>query len=152
MQKKESSFTLLEILIVIIIIGILAALGYINYARVQENNLDKEAQSDLRVILTAESLYRMQSTTDSFLQPSPNTNAGINTAFDLSLPTLNCATSNSNCYWEYSIPIATSSAFCAQALRNGNNGRSWCITQQATTSELMNCPCACPCTCTCLTN
>ena len=111
--KKENGFTLLQVLIVIIIVGILAALGYINYTKIQESSFDKEAQSDLILINSAEQIYYTENNNAAYGQPPLNSNSGLNAFLNLSLPSV-----NSN--WNYRISNVTPTAFTATATRTSN--------------------------------
>jgi type IV pilus assembly protein PilE len=59
MKKKKSTtgFTLLEIIVVIVILGILAALGFIQYGRTIERSRTAEARAILGGLRTAEVAY-----------------------------------------------------------------------------------------------
>lgn len=65
---KAKAFTLIEILVVIIIIGILAAVALPNYEKAKERALGKEAIANLKLIAAAERIYRMET---SGYYPSP---------------------------------------------------------------------------------
>ena len=89
---KRRSFTLIELVIVIIIIGVLATLGLTHYFGYRERALDREAQSNLLLINAAERIARMESNDNFYVTPAtqvpplPPTNAGINTLLRMSLP------------------------------------------------------------------
>lgn len=106
---KKVAFTLVEILIVIVIAGILATLGFINYSGVQEHAIGKEAQANLKLIAAAEKIYHME--TGSYYGPEPSMSV-INTVLKLSLP-------DSSKKWDYAITGATASTFEAKADRSG---------------------------------
>lgn len=76
MRKSTSGFTIVELLIVIVIIGILAAITVVAYNGIQNRGYDTSVQSDLRNIAKKLELSRIDSTTDSY----PTTNATLNTA------------------------------------------------------------------------
>lgn len=125
--RKYSSltgFTLLEMLIVIIIIGILATLAVIQYQPYKESTLDREAQANLKLIYAAERIYKFENDNNIYYSdPTSNNNAGINTGLKLQLPT---STSN----WNYTLNTCMSgfnSKFTAQATRT-LDGRNWCLT------------------------
>jgi len=110
-------FTLLELLIVIIIIGILAAIALPNFTPVKEKALDKEAQASLRLILAAQKIYRME---NAFYFPHASyagvvDNGVINQNLKLELPTV------ASRAWNYTC----NSSPCAQGTRNGDNARNW---------------------------
>lgn len=58
MPKKSHGFTLIELMIVVSIIAILAAVGAAAYGKVQENARNTKRQSDLKVIQSALEQYR----------------------------------------------------------------------------------------------
>ena len=54
MKKKVLGFTLIELIVVIIIVGILAALGFTQYTKVVEKGRTAEAKAILGTLRTAE--------------------------------------------------------------------------------------------------
>lgn len=57
---KRSGFTLLELIVVIIIIGVLAALGFTQYVKVVEKGRTAEAKAILGDLRQAEYAYNME--------------------------------------------------------------------------------------------
>jgi type II secretory pathway pseudopilin PulG len=115
MHHREG-LTLLEILAIIIIIGILAAIALPNFAPVREKVLDKEASASLKLIQAAEKIYRLE--TDFYYPNSATVSdvATINQNLKLSLPT---ATDRK---WSYSCKTNG----CADATRySGPDSRKW---------------------------
>ncbi len=114
---NKKGFTLLELLIVIIIIGILASLALPNFGKSKENVLNKEAISNLKLMQVAEKGHYLEMNT-YYPSPAVSTSniANINDNLKLSLNANN---------WTYTV---WSSTGCSQATRNGGDGRSWYLT------------------------
>ncbi len=55
--RRSAGFTLVELLIVVVIIGILAAIAIPQFASTKEKAFDASAKSDLRNLMTAEESY-----------------------------------------------------------------------------------------------
>jgi prepilin-type N-terminal cleavage/methylation domain-containing protein len=56
----KTGFTIMEFLVVLVVIGVLATLGFAQYGTYRERTLDQEAQANLRLIVAAERIYRME--------------------------------------------------------------------------------------------
>lgn len=115
-----TGFTLMEMLVVIIIIGVLATLSVTHYGSYKERTLDREAQVNLKLIAAAEKIYRMEQTTFYPGTGSQSDIATINADLKLSLP----AGSNRN--WDYTVW----STGCSSATRPPGqpSPRSWFFT------------------------
>ena len=114
-----SGLTLIEIIIVIVVIGILVTLGTVNYAPHKERALDREAQANLKLILAAERIYRMEIGVfydSGTTQPTAITN--INTNLRLLVSTA------VNRSWDYITTATAGSACCGQATRTVG-ARTW---------------------------
>ena len=126
----------MELSVVSIIIGVLATIGIGYFYPSKERTLDREAQANLRLIIAAERIFRMEggSYYDSgTVQPTATTN--INTNLRLVL-------SSSN--WNYLTKaiVGPPVACCAQATRvNGSDSRTWRINYPAETDpQPLSCP------------
>ncbi|MDD5108860.1 MAG: type II secretion system protein [Candidatus Omnitrophica bacterium] len=122
------SFTLVEILVVLIIMGILAALAYTNFGTPTEKALDKEARATLALMRAAERIYKMEVGDnyypyDSYVSTS-NVSL-INTNLRLSLPTA------ASPRWTYSINNASSTGI-VQAARSG---RTWSLDSSSASED-----------------
>ena len=108
----KKSFTLVELFVVMIIVGILVALALPNYNTMKEKSLDREANSSLALIQAAEKIYKMES--GSYYPSSGSTNdiTNINTNLKLSLTTGS---------WSYNVD---SDAQLITATRQAPGGRS----------------------------
>lgn len=110
----------MELVIVIIIIGILATLALVHYGSYKERTLDKEAQANLKLVIAAEKIYRMESGfyyNSGTVQTAAITN--INDYLRLLLSTAN------NRSWNYHTTADATPAACAQATRNDSGTRTW---------------------------
>ncbi len=109
----KKGFTMQELLITVVIMGVLATLsiGYLMSAK--ENVANSEANANLKSIQVAEKAYSLDSN-GYYPSSGSDTNIGsINTHLKLSLP------STGNIDWNY----AVFSTGCGQATRNGGDGR-----------------------------
>jgi len=107
----RNGFTLLELIVVIIIVGVLATMGISQYSAARENALKNEARASLLLILAAERVTRMERDDGQYVVCADN--SAVNTNLHLLLPT--AATRS----WNYSVTTYTSGTdFCAQASRN----------------------------------
>jgi type II secretory pathway pseudopilin PulG len=122
-MMNNQALSLMEILAIIIVVGILAAIALPNFAPMRESVLDKESNASLKLIQAAQKIYNMENT---FYYPcvtcaSPGDTAGINTNLRLSLPTV-----GQN--WTYAAKGGTTTG-CGQATSTGNintpTGRTW---------------------------
>lgn len=92
----KRGFTLLELVVVIVVIGILATIAIPNYNKAKERALSKEAIASLKFIAGAEEMYEGEKDNYYFPVPSSNT-ADINRNLKLQLNTAN---------WDYAITNA----------------------------------------------
>lgn len=126
-NAQRQGFTLLEMLVVIILIGILAGLGISNYSKTKEAALGKEAKANLKLIGAAERIWKMESPspfsyTDCICDDvttcnrTTGTPPGCNYLLRLALTASN---------WTYGVAVSGSgatAAFTATATRPGTGG------------------------------
>jgi len=114
----NKGFSLIELIIVIVVIGILATFASPQFAVTKERALEREARAAIALIQAAEKIYRME---EGPYYPSPSGTVtsipNINSFLRLDLPTN--ATG-----WVYSV---NSSAQQATARRNKPGGRTYSI-------------------------
>ena len=125
------SFTLLELLVVIIIIGILGALTLPSFGITNERALDKDAKANLAFIQEAEKFYKLESGT--YYPAAGNTSviADINTNLRISLPTGGSA-------WSYIVDTTNSQA---TASRLPASSRVWTLTYTGSTATCTGTAC-----------
>lgn len=125
---KNKGFSLLELLIVVIIVGVLATLFLPNFRPSRESALNDEARANLKLIQAAEKIYKLEYNV-YFPAPEPLSNSNetdINYYLKLALPTQASK-------WDYVINT-TGSIFDAVAIRVSpptGYGRSWSINNTA---------------------
>ncbi len=121
-MRKRKSFTLLELMIVVIVLGIIATLAIPGYFGVQQKAREREAKAMLWLILTKEKSLRLETGTYTGCTDS----ADCNDQLDIDLPL------QPKSHWVYSVPTASAAAFCAEAEAGGNG---WYINQDLGEAE-----------------
>ena len=136
-KRKAEGFTLLELVIVIVVIGILSTLALPNYTRSREQALGREAQSNLRLVLAAEKIYRMEYPTYWPASGSDSNLININNNLKLSL-------TDTNWTWAITGTSGPPPTFTASADRRGSGGYLNCqytINQNSTDpAPIASCP------------
>ena len=116
---KRRSVTLIEIMVVLVIIGVLAAFTIPNFGRRKEDTLDNEALAVLKQMSEAEKFYYLER--DSYYLSSGATakdhieNINHNLKLDLF--------EGDGRSWNYYSYVNG----CVQSTRNGGDGRNWCL-------------------------
>jgi prepilin-type N-terminal cleavage/methylation domain-containing protein len=117
---KNKAYTLIEILVVLIIIAVLAALAWPNYLSIKEKTLNSEAKATLSLIRAAEKIYRME---QGFYYPylaDTSTISDINSYLKISLP-------EASAKWAINVASPTISTGTGTATRSPGDGRIWDI-------------------------
>ena len=124
------SYTFLELTVAVVIIGVLASLAFVNYQSVRENTLNREAQANLRLIVAAERIYRIENSAYSAAADA----TGLNTNLRLRL------SDAGNRNWNYRATVGGASPTCAEATRNGSGGRTWRLRSSDAAPASGTCP------------
>ena len=112
---KTRAFTLVELIVVTIIIGILGSIALPQFLVTQERALDNEARANLRLIRAAERQRRMETSNFSAYADIAAINDSV-LGLRLDIPAGN---------WLYLTTATAGTACCAQATRNGGDGRTF---------------------------
>jgi type IV pilus assembly protein PilA len=130
MQRSQKGFTLIELMIVVVIIGILAALAIPRFMRATTKSKQSEAKTILKQIYTMEQTYRQQN--DTYWAGGPAGSATPN-----ALATIGVEVGPTARY-SYSI-VAAANTFTATATANTATGLDddaaadvWTINQDGT--------------------
>jgi len=131
-NKQLKALTMIELLIVVVIVGIVATFAMPAYRHAQQQAVDKEAQTLLKLIRAAEDMHRLETTVYT---ACPKYGATCNTLLSLDLPPATSSGGN----WDYSVYNVTAAGdtFIAQA--RGDKGfqgvgGAWTIDQNGTTN------------------
>lgn len=113
-EKKKIlfGFTLIELIIVVIVIGILVGLALPQYLKVVERGTASKAKARLDSIRTAQGVYYSVYGTYA-------TGALAAVLTNLRAEVGGLGTETTDGYWTYTIPTATGSTFMLTATRNG---------------------------------
>lgn len=117
-SASRKGFTLLEMMVVVVIIGILAGLAITQYHTAQDKALEREATSNLKLIAAAERVYRLE--TGAFVNCSNN--SMLNGFLSLML-------SVNNPKWNYTVFNASATNFTANATSLPVNQTIICINE-----------------------
>jgi len=130
--SDKKSFTLVEILVVIIIVGILVALSWPIFTGTKERTVDKEAKANLKLLQAAEEIYRMEKGTYYPAGTTTSVIRDINSYLKLGLPI-------SQPNWTYGLDTTSAGSEKAMATRVGAGGRIWTIFFPAASSDNPTC-------------
>lgn len=138
-MKMKQGFTLVELIMVILIIGILAALAFPQFSKTKEHAIGKEAISNLKLIAAAEKIYRMEASAYYPIPAGPESSiTNINNYLRLSIPS--GATKN----WNYAVNSSNATSTATRTATGGSySGCTWTIGYSPTASDEPTTP-TCP--------
>jgi len=109
--QRENAFSMVELLVVVAIVAILAAIALPNYNKMKEQAVDREAIANLKLLQAAQKIYRMEI---GFYEGPDSSVTTLNTNLKLDL-------NNKN--WGYSTAATTGQATATRA----GGARSWSL-------------------------
>lgn len=111
-NKSENGFTLIELMIVVVIIGILAAMAIPRFMEASTKAKQSEVKLILKQIYVNERTFKQQSTNNTYYQPPGAASAASPQAFALLWVEI-----MSTCRYSFSI-VATNNTFLCTATGN----------------------------------
>lgn len=116
-----TGFTVLELVVVCVVVGILAIIAISQFRTAKEKTLDKEAETILKLMQTAENVCNME----NGVYRNCADIAAVNTNLRL-----NIAPGSPN--WAYKVTDSSANDFICKARRSADNNRIWCLNRAAT--------------------
>lgn len=111
----KKAFTLIELMIVAIIIGVMATMAIPGFKKMKERTYDNEARTMLKQVIAAEKMYRLKDDANSYIACSGSGVNSCTSVLDISLDGAG--------QWSYAVAL---SPLTATALRSGGpNVRTW---------------------------
>jgi len=121
-MQRRTSFTLIELIIVIIVIGILATVAIPQYLKAVERAKGSKARHALGLIAQAEKMYRAENDTYvDFAAGAANADPGLGAFVEL-------ADVDADVDWTYSVGGSATNAFTATATRSAGPNATETIT------------------------
>lgn len=124
-MRNEKGFTLIELLIVVVIIGILAAIAIPQFASTKEKAFDAGAKSDLRNLMTAEEAYF------SDFQAYTNSTVGAGSTADLD--------GDGNADFQASQSVALQATAYTDGYQitaaHSSSAKTWCVNSSASNAS-----------------
>lgn len=113
-KNAHEGFTLIELMIVVMIIGILATMAVPSFNKAVENGREKEARVALQLIYSAEKVYRLDKKIYAVAASTADAD-WANLASYIDNP------NGTAKYYKYTVTPANTSTFTATATRNGSS-------------------------------
>jgi len=117
------SFTLLELMAVVIVIGILASFALPQYAKIKQRSLDEEAKTTLSMIMAAERMYKIENSVFCAPPAACNSIDDINSSLSLSLDEIGVGN------WDYRVSSTDTTSYqscCVQA-KSRDGSKYWSL-------------------------
>lgn len=136
----KKSYTLIEILVVMVVIGILASLGLPNYGKLKEKALDREAKATLALMRAAQKIYKMENSS-YYPEAAPTSTEDpvlINEKLRLSLPTVITK-------WRYGVDNDSGEGTVMATRTEGSFIRVWSLDSSAASDEKPDLSCSGSC-------
>ena len=115
MPRNQKGFTLIELLIVVVIIGILAAIAIPKFANTKEKAYVASMKSDLRNLITAQEAY-FSDNNSTYAQSTANLGTNYKASSGITV-TLNSVT---NTGWKAAATSMSTAKTCAITLGGGS--------------------------------
>ncbi|MFH1413839.1 MAG: prepilin-type N-terminal cleavage/methylation domain-containing protein [Candidatus Omnitrophota bacterium] len=112
---RNNGFTLLELMVVLVIVGILATLGFVQYTAVIERGRAAEARANLGTLRVLQQSYQQDN------NPDFGTMANLNSEYSTGLPTTGSACTNTGFFYGYSCDTANGSCTATRCTAGGKD-------------------------------
>ncbi|MDO8749141.1 MAG: prepilin-type N-terminal cleavage/methylation domain-containing protein [Candidatus Omnitrophota bacterium] len=136
-RTPNEGFTIIEVMVVLIIVGVLTSLAIPGFFRTKERAFDKEAQIELNLIVAGEKMYRAKI---SFYYPFSGTVVRSDIENNLQLDLSSSA-------WEYTITDIGSGGVNFNAVAARNGPASWSRQWSIDASGVLSCASTCGSSC-----
>lgn len=136
---NTQALSLTELLAVIIVVGILAAIALPNFAPMRESVLDRESNASLKLIQAAQKIYKLETGSYFRIDLVTESNiATINQNLRIMLPVVAASKWNYRC--TYSDGGTKSCADATRTAVGGGNNRQWHLKIDETDQSSGPCP------------